>query len=426
MLIAALVLLGTLYVATSAEAQTAPAQTSVELISKSSNAFSFDFYQKIAADPANAGKNLFFSPYSIAAALSMIVEGAKGQTAAQLIAALHLPADPVLLHDGAAGIRKKFAESSADQGFQLFTANGLWIDQVFSPAVAFIKSLEEVYGTKGPATLDFKGNPYAARKQINAWGEEQTRGKIKEVITGEFPPETSMVLANTVYFKATWFKQFQSTSTKTKPFHIHANPANDLQVSMMEQWTDDANLYFENEDLKVTQLKYGYWKSNPSSYTPVIPAFMLLILPKRIDKLTEVESAFSQETLCKILTSMEPASVHIQLPKFRTSSQFDLKKTLGGLHVTDLFASTRCDLSGISSKAAASPLFVSSATHRAVIEVNEEGTEAAADTLLIASGGGPPKRAEFIADHPFLFYIIHRETNAILFMGRVVNPLSGE
>jgi serpin B len=411
-------------------AQTTKPKTDADRLVAANNTFGFDLYQKLAAQPGAAGKNLLFSPHSIASALSMLMEGARADTARQLAAALHLPGlnessgavDLAAVHAGAQSLAKQFAEATADQGFQLFSANGLWIDRRFAPAAAFTQSLQQNFGLRGPITLDFQGGSAAARQTINDWSDQETHGKIKQILAADPSPQTSMVLANTVYMMATWFKPFDRKATVAKAFHVDGDPTHDVQAAMMNVVTDDNHPYLETDDCQMTLLWYGYWKSEGDTITPVIPAYMLLVLPKRIDGLAGVERSLTWEKLDHLTDGFGKAEVFVELPKFKMNADIDLKQMLGQLGATDVFDPSRADLSGIAPATAAGRLHVSSATHRTVIDVNEEGTEAAAESMTAATAGVPEKRAEFRADHPFLFYIIHRQTNAILFMGRVMQP----
>jgi serpin B len=413
-----------------ATAQTTRPRTPADQIVDADNSFGFDLYQKLVAEPEASGKNLFFSPYSICTAFSMLLEGAHGDTARQLSAALHLPAtkesdgitDLAMLHDGALSIRKRFAESTADKGFQLFAANGIWIDQSFSPSAAFTKSLDAIYGVQTPSVVNFRNDSQAARQLINAWGDRQTRGKIKEILPIEPSSASAMVLANTVYLKATWFKPFDRKNTAPKSFHVDRDPAHDVSVAMMSEWTDDKNSYMENDDFQMTLLSYGYLKDQGQTMAAVLPAYILLVLPKRIDGLADVEKSLTWQKLDQCRAGFGEAMVQIELPRFKMTGELDLKRMVSLLGARDVFDPQRADLSGIAPASSAGPLYVSAATHHAVIDVDEEGTEASASSTLIASGGGAAKRANMRADHPFLFYIIHRETDAILFMGRVMKP----
>lgn len=429
-LITALVLLGTLYVTRSADAQTTKPQTPAGQIVEASNTLGFDLYQRLTDAPESAGKNLFFSPYSVSTAFSMLMAGARGNTASQLASALHLAGpqqdaqtEIAALHEGVTSLRNRLNQSTAAEGFQLYSANGIWVDKTFSPASSFKKTLADVYGTKDLPSLDFRSNPRAAADAINAWGSEQTKGKIKQMVA-DIPASTSMVLANTVYLKATWFKPFEPGDTKEGVFHVDRDPSHDVRVPLMSQWTDDNNPYMETDDFQMTLLWCGYWKHEGNELNPVVPALMLIVLPKQADGLAQVEKSLTWKKLDQHTDAFGKAMVHMVLPKFKMNAELNLQQLMGRLGATDVFDPAKADLGNIASGSA--PLHVSAALQKAFVVANEEGIEAGAETMSLAAGGGPDKRAEFIADHPFLFYIIHRETNAILFMGRVVNPLSGE
>jgi serpin B len=207
-------------------AQTTKATLPVDMVVAANNAFGFDFYQKLIAQPATAGKNVVFSPYSISTGFSMLLEGARGETAKQIATSLHLPTtgpsgeiDHRGLRDGITGLRDRL-QSSLDEQFQFHSANSVWIDARFSPSNSFVSSLQQTFGINDPIAVDF-ADPRVTGT-LNNWVSDKTGGRIKQILPDRIPRDTSIVLANAVYMKAAWLTRFAAAKTSPKTFRLDA------------------------------------------------------------------------------------------------------------------------------------------------------------------------------------------------------------
>jgi serpin B len=378
----------------------------IQSIAASNNAFAIDLYGKLAGEKGN----IFFSPYSIETALAMACAGAKGPTAGQMARTLrwNMPAEQA--HAAFADlIRELNASGSTGQQrlFQLVVANALWGQKGYP----FHKSFQEMVKASYEgqlAEVDFAGAAEQARQTINRWVEKQTNDKIKDLIGPRvLTPLTRLVLTNAIYFKSNWASQFSKVLTKDAPFHLSAGQTADVPLMHREGHYS----YAETEQAQVLELPYvGYRLS------------MVVILPRQVDGLPALEKELTQEKLDGWFKSSASRKVQVTLPRFKFASQFSLADVLKSLGMTDAFSPQAANFSGMAS---AERLFISAVLHKAYVDVNEEGTEAAAATAIAVAGMAMPQPEEpvvFKADHPFLFVIRHRGSGAILFMGRVEQP----
>jgi serpin B len=362
----------------------------IPILLMGSHVFANDFAFKLYDQMAKQEGNLFFSPASIEAALVMTREGAAGTTRKQFD--FLLPPD------------RAFPEVGTN--VTLETANAIWTDQTFPILGTFQKTVTEKYAAEVRAA-DFAGQPDAERKTINRWVEEKTRDKIRNLLPGgSVTAMTRLILVNAIYFKGDWLHAFQPEKTEDTPFRIA--PDKSIPVPMM-RLSGTRFRYGENERFQTLELPYeGETVS------------MRLILPKERDGLSCIEESFAAGNFKTCFDGMSRRDVNVLLPRFKIESTFpSLKASLTALGLTDAFNAQRADFSGISSE----QVFISDVIHKAFVEVNEEGTEAAAATGVLmktTSIGAPP--ATFRADRPFIFMIRENETGKILFLGRVMNP----
>lgn len=361
-----------------------------------SRAVAVSLYGQIRTKPGN----VFFSPFSIAEALAMTDVGARGQTDAQLKALLG--ADPSAYGAWAKEVNGKHAE------YELHTGNALWVQQGEPFQADFLKKLKEAFDAT-PRTADFHRAAQAAVNEINEWIAQQTNGKITKLLSSRsLDASTRLVLANAVYFKGTWLHTFGNAATSNQPFH--AAGGKDVQVAMMSQ-RHSFPLY-QDDALQVLELPY---KGNALS--------MLVLLPRKADGLEELEKSLTAEKLAAWSEGVRSQRVDVELPKFTMRQTLDLVPVLKAVGVRDLLTSGQADLSGIDGTR---ELYASSVAHGAFVKVDEEGTEAAAATVVgvapAAIIAGPIQT--FRADHPFLFVIRHNATGGIVFMGRVAEPES--
>jgi len=236
--------------------------------------------------------------------------------------------------------------------------------------------------------------------------EKKTRNKIKNLIPkGVLNRLTRLVLTNAIYFKGNWESQFKKDRTKDGPFTLAGGEK--VNVTMMNQ-TADFN-YMETEDFQGLELPYV---DNELS--------MIILLPKRVDGLAEFEKTLTLKNLSQWLAKLRKRKVIVSVPKFKMTSQFRLAEVLKSMGMTDAFVPDVADFSGMNGKR---DLFISAVIHKAYVDVNEEGTEAAAATAVVVGITSMPARPPvFRADHPFLFLIRDNHSGSILFIGRVTNP----
>ena len=388
-------------------------KTAKENVVEGNNAFALDLYAKLS----EAEGNLFFSPYSISTALAMTYAGARGETADEMKATLHLPGGPAdkTLHDAFGTLVRELNAAGEKGAFKLSVANALWAQHDYEFLDAFTRLVTASYDA-GLTGLDFKGETEAARQTINKWVEEQTQDKIKDLLKpGVLTPLTRLVLTNAIYFKGDWASQFDKDRTKDAPFYL-CFPANarvalePIQVPLMFQKGD-----FQYADLKTFQLLQMPYKGDELS--------MVVLLPKdrSTEALAALEASLTAENFAKWLGRMGRLEVEVYLPRFKMTSEFSLKEMLVAMGMKDAFAPGTADLSGMDGTR---DLFISAVVHKAFVDVNEEGTEAAAATGVVVgvTSVAPHPTPVFRADHPFLFLIRENESGAILFIGRVMNP----
>lgn len=364
------------------------------------NAFAFDCYRQLKAEPGN----LLFSPFSISMALAMTGEGARGATESEIQQVFHLPADAKQRQDGFSALYQTFNPAGRD--FIIMVANGIWAQPDYHFEPAYISLLKDSYFSEA-TNLDFRSDPEAARGTINKWVADHTADRISEL----FPPntiknDTPLVLANALYFKGLWDLQFDPQNTSDMPFHA---PDGDKQVPTMVQPAGDATFrYAESE---------GHWQALELPYKGKQLA-MLILLPAGND-LSALDSQLEPAAFDALLAQLSPRSLPVYLPKFKFLSKHDMGDTLSAMGMPTAFLDT-ADFSGMTGKR---DLKIGVVVHQAFVEVNEEGTEAAAATgVAMAPTGAAMNPLVFRADHPFLFLIRDTQSGAILFMGRVEDP----
>ncbi|MBW1809929.1 MAG: serpin family protein [Deltaproteobacteria bacterium] len=373
-----------------------------EICAKDNSAFAVDLYQKLCESDGN----IFFSPYSISTALAMTYAGARGNTEKQMAKTLKFSLGQKKLHAAFAVIESSLKALSKAGDVKLSVANSLWPQSGYKFLDAYTSQIKKHYGVI-ITPVNYKSAPKAARKTINKWVEEKTQAKIKNLI----PPNlldslTRLVLVNAIYFKGNWKSQFEASQTKDAPFYVTAKKT--VQAPTMSQKHKFG--YAETKSLQVLELPY--LGSDLS---------MILLLPKKTDGLKQLESDLTVENLKSWTGRLREKKVKVFLPKFKMTSMFDLSKTLKAMGMPDAFNRSKADFSGMDGKPAW--LYIAAVLHKAFVEVNEKGTEAAAATAVVMKGrskaAAPPT---FRADHPFIFLITEIRTGSILFMGRVTDP----
>ncbi|QEE15949.2 serpin family protein [Promethearchaeum syntrophicum] len=372
----------------------------IQEVVNANNQFAFEMYSKLNE---SGEENIFYSPYSIFSALAMTYEGAKGQTAEEMKSVLHFPENEVLRSNFAAiynGINQ------GRQKYELRTGNALWTQINFPFQEDYINRVGTYYGGKA-ANLDFVNEPETSRQTINSFIEEQTNNKIEEIIPqGDINALTKLVLTNAIYLMGSWEQKFDKSDTAEKNFSI--TPENIVKTPMMHMSPEDLNFkYAELEDLQILELPYIGEKIS-----------MLILLPKT--NLSSIEPSLTAEKLIEYKNQMQETELgDIYLPKFEFDTKYNMEETLSSLGMPTAFSGT-ADFSGMT---LAAHFYINKVIHQAYVKVDEEGTEAAAATVVIMDYGiNEPSQLVFNADHPFIFSIQEQETGNILFMGRVNDP----
>ncbi|MFH1978118.1 MAG: serpin family protein [Candidatus Aenigmatarchaeota archaeon] len=362
--------------------------------------FASDIYDKYKSEDGN----LFFSPYSISSALSMTYEGAKGQTAEEIQAVLHLPDDKNKIRTDFKSINNEL--NKADKTYKLTTANALWAEEDYVFVDEYFNVVDEYYDGE-VNNLDFKTETENSRVAINDWVEDKTNDKIKDLIpAGTLNSATRLVLINAIYFKANWSSQFDARDTWDGKFKLSSDQSVDAR--MMYQTSNYS--YGETDNLQI--LEMGYLGNDLS---------MLIILPKE-NNITQIENNFSIEKLEDWKNDMQTEKVRVALPKFKFETKYFLTEYLKEMGMPSAFKYPDADFTGMSPT---DELFISQVIHQTFIEVAEYGTEAAAATSVFVGAGsaGPTEEPKyFTADHPFIFIIQQKDSGNILFMGRMSDP----
>jgi serpin B len=374
----------------------------VTCVVKGNTDFALEIYKKIRPE----GGNIFFSPYSISTAFAMTYAGARSETEKQMAQTLHFSLAQKQLHPAFSTLQSKLQSLQEEFDFKLNIANALWIEKSYELLSEFL-DVNRKYYDANLFFLDFKKETEKSRLKINSWVEEKTEGKIRDLLSeGIITALTRLVLTNTIYFKAEWEKQFHADNTKTDDFWFTAEKK--TKVEMMHQKGYFG--YKENETLQVLEMWY---KGRVIS--------MFVILPKKIDGLCDVESQLNSSTLKDWTSNLKSQEVKVYMPRFRTSKNVNLKDILVSMGMSDAFT-MNADFSGMEPK---KELYITDAVHKAFIDVDEAGTEAAAATAVVMGikSALPIKEPRvFKADHPFMFLIRDNGTQSILFMGRLTNP----
>ncbi len=358
--------------------------------------FALDLYQRLRTREGN----LFFSPYSISTALAMTYAGARGETARQMAQVLRFLLDQEQLHPAFAWLEAHLAEVQKKGYVQLRVANSLWPHMGSALLDEFLTLTKRYYGVL--ITEVNYGDAEGARCMINAWVEQETENRIKELIPGGMlDASTLLVLVNAIYFKGDWASQFERDLTQESPFWVTLKER--VPVMMMAQ--QHRFRYGKFDGLQVVELPYAGEDLS-----------MVVILPNEIDGLARLEMDLTVEKLDRWTSRLWERAVSVFLPRFEITLPFDLTETLRAMGMVDAFENA--DFSGM----AEGLLFIAAVLHKAFVKVDEEGTEAAAATAVIMTRGAPEPPPVFRADHPFLFLIRENATGSILFLGRVVNP----
>jgi serpin B len=385
--------------------QSAPpvAPTDLNAFAAGHNRFGLAMYHQLGDG------NLFFSPYSIAQALTMTSAGARGQTAQQMAQALHSAFPQERLHPAANALDQALmGRGSGDDAFKLEIANSIWGQQGMAFQPEFLDTLATNYGA-GLRLLDFKAAPEPSRATINAAIAQQTHDKITDLLpAGSIDTDTRMVLANAIYFNAKWAAPFEKENTRDGTFT--PEQGGPVTVPMMTHQANYAHM--AGQGYQAIALPYRGGIS------------MLAILPDA-GQLAAFEAGMDEARLQSIVDGLANRQVLLTMPKFEYhSDSISLRNQLIALGMADAFDADTADFSGMDGKR---DLFIGNGFHKAMVRVDEEGTEAAAATAVNMQATSamiePP--LTLALDRPFVYLIRDDATGALLFMGRVVNPKAG-
>ncbi|XP_023958597.1 serpin B10-like isoform X2 [Chrysemys picta bellii] len=394
----------------------------MDSLSASNGSFTLDLFKKL--NESFKGKNIFFSPWSISSALAMTYVGAKGNTATQMAEVLHFKKTT-----GTGGCLQESEDCKAEDihsefqalislinkpqtSYLLKTANRLYEEQTFQFHSGYIEFVKNYYHAE-PQAVNFKKAAEQVRKEINSWVESQTEGKIQNLLPrGSVDPNTALVLVNAIYFKGKWEKRFLNENTSENLFRLSKTKTKPVQMMFLKDTFPIC--YLETMKVKIAELPYV---NNDLS--------MLILLPDDIEDkstgLEQLERELTYEKLSKWTSPemMKTTGVELFLPRIKLEESYNLKSTLSSMGMKDAFSQSQADFKGMSEH---NDLFLSQVFHKSFVEVNEEGTEAAAASAVVVVVRSSLNHVRFKADHPFLFFIRHNKTNSILFFGRFCSP----
>ncbi|XP_043305953.1 serpin B6-like [Cervus canadensis] len=378
----------------------------MDALSEANGTFALTLLKKLGEDNS---KNVFFSPLSISSALAMVLMGARGNTAAQMSQTLSLSTSSGGGEDVHQGFQNLLSEvNRTGTQYLLRTANRLFGEKTFDFLSSFRDACRIFYQAE-MEELDFVSATEESRKHINTWVAEKTEGKIRDLLAANsVDPMTRLVLVNAIYFKGNWAKPFNKEHTVERPFHVSETVEKPVQMMFMK--STFKMTYIEEISTQILVLPYVGQEIN-----------MVILLPIKTTDLNTVEKALTYEkfvawTKPDVLAEDE---VEVFLPRFTLEESYDMEGVLRDLGMTDAFDAALADFTGLSYGL---DLHLSKVMHKSFVEVTEEGTEAAA-----ATRAGPVMRClrivpRFCADRPFLFFIQHGKTGAILFCGRFCSP----
>ncbi len=375
-----------------------------------SAAFCVELYKQLAEKPGNH----FFSPFSIVTALAMTSAGAAGATDAEMAAALHINPDPAKRHPECASWARML-NSANDAlfkrpagGMEISTANSIWLATRLNFKKAFVDIAKNSYEAEVRAA-DFAGNVKQAVKDINDWVEDKTKGKIKDIVDDRaVPPDTALILANAIYFKADWASPFRNESTHDADFTLDGGEK--IKAPLMSQTALYNYVNREAEGFAALEMPYKDRRMT-----------MLVLLSHKVDGLAALEKKLTGSLVIDTIESLKRERVMLYLPKFHAETEYQLADTLSAMGMNLAFTPS-ADFSGITD---VKPTYISAVIHKAFVDVDEKGTEAAAATVvgIRAGSAAPPKPpAVFRADHPFIYFIRDTQTGQILFAGRMADP----
>lgn len=370
--------------------------------SLSAHEFAFDLYKQLRKEAEKS--NIFFSPYSIITTMEIVYEGARGTTAQELATSLSLQKNVQKRRAGSKSLFDILHKSNAP--YTLSTANALWIDQDFKILAEYHSNAQTWYNA-AINNVDFQHDSAQAEHIINAWVNQQTKGMIKTILEpNSLNALTRLVVTNAIYFKGKWSEPFNKQQTQQEAFFVNENTQ--VHVAMMHAVQDYA--YTENDSMQMLELPYA---GDDLS--------MIIVLPKEKNS-KQLEQELNSKNFVAWKQELAKQKVNVHIPRITLDTSYGLVETCKHMGVHQAFDQNKADFSGIDGKR---DLYIALINHKAALEVNEEGTEAAAATaavMMMKSVRFEKPIPEFRADHPFIIMIEEKTTGVILFMGYIQNP----
>lgn len=409
----------------------------MEVVSTSVGKFTVDLFNKL--NETNKGKNIFFSPWSISAALALTYLGAKGTTATEMAEVLHftqgagaeasssvarpsrgrpkrrkLDPENKPAADIHSGFKKLLSAINKPRStYSLKSANRIYVEKTFLLVPTYIQLSKNYYKAE-PHKVNFKTAPEQSGKEINAWVEKQTEGKIKNLLDPrDVTNSTKLILINAIYFKAEWEVKFKAEATELQPFRLSKNKTKPVKMMYMRETFPV--LIMETMNFKMIELPYVKRELS-----------MFILLPDDIKDnttgLEQLERELTYEKLSEWTDSkkMTETLVDLYLPKFKMEERYDLSSNLIGMGMRNAF-SINANFSGM----VEDKVMISKVLHKSFVAVDEKGTEAVAATAVIIelTSSHVSHVLKFKVDHPFYFFIRHNKSKSILFFGRFCSPL---
>lgn len=365
------------------------------------NEFAIDLYGHLRTPD----RNLFFSPYSVSQCLAMTCAGARGATRSQIAETLHFSPEEAKINRALCHLSTQVRKAGNSESIKINIGNGLWGDEALDVKEDYLQSVRDSY-LGVIRKVDFLHQPEAARETINTWVEEQTDRRIVDLLPeGAINAVTRLVLANAICFRGMWEFGFEKRFTQEAPFL--SSTGKSIRTWMMNCTAPFG--YLEEEGVKVIELPYKGGELT-----------MVVLLPPENRSFEDFEKRLTAARLSYWISHLKSEMVDTYLPRFTIASSHDLKTSLIKMGMTNAFSPSKADFSGMIGNA---NVWIQGAIHKAYLNVNEDGTEAAAATGVVERDLGimPPAKL-FRADHPFVFLIRHTRSNSILFIGRVISP----
>ncbi len=376
-------------------------KTEISSIAQGNNEFAFDLLKEIPYER----DNMVISPFSISTALAMTYAGARNETLREMAEVMHFDREQVLFNANY-GAYINAINHIAKEHVELNIANSIWAQQDYSFLQSYFDIIEDVYDSE-TFQVDFRANREAVREDINNWVYDETREKIENLIApGVLTDDTRMVLVNAIHFLGPWVKEFDTEQTRENHFYLQGREF--VMADFMHN--TDTLPYFEDETMQVLEIPYS--GKNFS---------MVIVLPRETPNMEKIERSLNSEAFDNMLSKLENTEVDMFVPKFEAETKLDLEEVLMGMGMVQPF-NRYADFSGMTGDL---DLKIDKVIHQAMIEVAEEGTEAAAATAVVVirkTSIDPDPRTTFMANRPFMFFIKENQNNSILFAGRVMNP----